>query len=130
AGGREAHASVRGHLLRDWPGVAASALTEVPVEFIDTAGAGYEEQLEPDGASRLNPDEARLVSRKVRALLEAGVRPEQIAVIAPYAAQVRLLGEQLRVPELEVDSVDGFQGREKEAGVLSLWPSNPGGRVW
>jgi hypothetical protein len=31
----------------------------------------------------------------------------------PYAAQVRLLREQLAVPGLEIDRVDGFQGREK-----------------
>ncbi len=128
-GGLTAHASVCNHRLRDLPGVAADPLTEMPVQFIDTAGAGYEEQVEPDGASRLNPDEARLVARKVRALLAAGVQPEQIAVIAPYAAQVRLLGEQLRVPGLEIDSVDGFQGREKEAVVLSLVRSNREGEV-
>jgi hypothetical protein len=128
-GGLEAHASVRGHRLCDLPGVTANDLTETPVHFIDTAGADYDEQPEPDGASRLNPDEARLVTRKVRELLEAGVRPEDVAVIAPYAAQVRLLGEQLRVPGLEIDSVDGFQGREKEAVVLSLVRSNREGEV-
>jgi ATP-dependent RNA/DNA helicase IGHMBP2 len=128
-GGLEAHASVRGHLLRDLPGVAPGPLTETAVQFIDTAGAGYEERQEPDGASRLNPDEARLAAGKVRALLEAGLRAEDIAVIAPYSAQVRLLVELLRVPGLEVDSVDGFQGREKEAVVLSLVRSNSEGEV-
>jgi ATP-dependent RNA/DNA helicase IGHMBP2 len=128
-GGLEAHASVRGHLLRDLPGVAAGPLTETPVQFIDTAGAGHEEEQEPGGASRLNPGEARLVVGKVRALLEAGLRAEDVAVIAPYSAQVRLLGELLRVPGLEVDSVDGFQGREKEAVVLSLVRSNREGEV-
>ena len=57
-------------------------------------------------------------------VLDTGVQPEQIAVIAPYAAQVRLLREQLAVPGLEIDSVDGFQGREKEAVVVSLVRSN------
>src|SRR5262249_34239375 len=94
----EADASVRGHLLRDLPNIAANPITETAVQFIDTAGAGYEEQLEPDGESRLNPQEAQLVCRKVEALLEAGVSAGNIAVIAPYAAQVRLLREKLRVP--------------------------------
>jgi predicted DNA helicase len=124
-----AHASVRGHLLRDLPGVAANVLTQTPVQFIDTAGAGYEEEVEPDGASRLNPQEAALVCRKVRALLESAVAPGDVAVIAPYAAQVRLLRERLRVPGLEIDSVDGFQGREKEAVVVSLVRSNREGEV-
>lgn len=54
---------------------------------------------------------------------------ENIAVIAPYAAQVRLLRERLAVPELEIDSVDGFQGREKEAVIISLVRSNPEGEI-
>ena len=45
-----------------------------------------------------------------------------IAIITPYAAQVRFLREELPV---EIDSVDGFQGREKEAVVMSLVRSNP-----
>ncbi len=125
----EAHPSVAGHLLRDLPAVSAAPLTETPVKFLDTAGAGYDEEVEPDGASRLNREEARLVARKVRALLEAGVRPEGLAVIAPYAAQVRLLREELGVPGLEIDSVDGFQGREKEAVVVSLVRSNAEGEI-
>jgi superfamily I DNA and/or RNA helicase len=52
-----------------------------------------------------------------------------VAVIAPYAAQVRRLRELLPVPGLEIDSVDGFQGREKEAVALSLVRSNPEGEV-
>jgi len=125
----EAHDSVRGHLLSDLPGVAANELTQSPVQFIDTAGAGYDEEPELDGKSRLNPQEADLVAGKVRALLDAGVAVEAIAVIAPYSAQVRLLREKLPIEGLEIDSVDGFQGREKEAVILSLVRSNADGEV-
>jgi superfamily I DNA and/or RNA helicase len=125
----EADASVAGHRLSDLPGVRPEELTEEPVQFIDTAGAGYEEEREPDGESRLNPQEADVVCRKVRALLGAGVAPGDVAVIAPYAAQVRLLRERLAVPGLEIDSVDGFQGREKEAVVISLVRSNAEGEI-
>ncbi len=125
----EAHASVRGHLLCELPGVTTNPLTQTPVQFIDTAGAGYDEEQEPAGTSRLNPQEAALVARQVQGLLDAGVSAEAIAVIAPYAAQVRLLREKLPIPGLEIDSVDGFQGREKEAVVLSLVRSNTQGDV-
>jgi predicted DNA helicase len=122
--------SVAGHLLCDLPGVTANAATEAPLAFIDTAGAGYDEELEPDGESRLNVREAALVGRKVHELLQAGLRGGDIAVIAPYAAQGRLLRQQLGdVPGLEIDSVDGFQGREKEAVVISLVRSNPEGEI-
>jgi superfamily I DNA and/or RNA helicase len=50
-------------------------------------------------------------------------------VIAPYSAQVRRLREMLPLPGLEIDSVDGFQGREKEAVVVSLVRSNREGEI-
>lgn len=128
-GSLQAHESVRGHRLCDLEGVRPETLTDDPVHFIDTAGAGYDEEEEPGGSSRRNPQEAALVAKKVKALIEAGVAASAIAVIAPYAAQVRLLREMLPIAELEIDSVDGFQGREKEAVVLSLVRSNVEGEV-
>ena len=108
-----ADAAVSGRLLHDLPHVAAGPLTSGPLQFIDTAGASYDEELEPDGESRRNPSEAELVGRQVQALLEAGSLPHELAVIAPYAAQVRLLRDQLRIDGLEIDAVDGFQGARK-----------------
>jgi superfamily I DNA and/or RNA helicase len=124
-----ADASVSGHLLQDLPGVTPDLLTSSPLQFIDTAGASFDEELEPDGESRLNPSEAMLVRRKVQALIDLGVSPRDIAVIAPYAAQVRLLRDQLKIDGLEIDTVDGFQGREKEAVIISLVRSNTKGEI-
>jgi superfamily I DNA and/or RNA helicase len=121
----KADAAVSDHVLADLEGVGATPLTQSPLEFIDTAGASFDEEVEPDGESRLNRKEADLVCLQVQALLDAGVGPSHLAVIAPYAAQVRFLREQLPVAGLEIDSVDGFQGREKEAVVVSLVRSNP-----
>lgn len=120
-----ADATVRDHLLSELPGVLATPVTQTPIDFIDTAGASFDEEVEPDGESRQNHREAALVCVKVQHLLDAGVSPSDIAVIAPYAAQVRRLRELLPLPALEIDSVDGFQGREKEAVVISLVRSNP-----
>jgi superfamily I DNA and/or RNA helicase len=124
-----ADVSVKDHLLHDLPGVVAGPLTSAPLTFIDTAGAGFDEELEPDGESRRNPQEAEIVGRQVQSLLDAGASPRDIAVIAPYAAQVRLLRGQLSTEGLEIDTVDGFQGREKEAVVISLVRSNPNGEI-
>jgi superfamily I DNA and/or RNA helicase len=121
--------TVRGHLLSDLPGVTSSLLTDEPITFIDTAGANYDEEQEPDGSSRRNPEECRLVLKKVSQLLEAGVQAADIAVIAPYAAQIRLLREQAADRDLEIDTVDGFQGREKEAVIISLVRSNREGEI-
>ena len=121
--------SVADHRLSGLPGVTASDLTERPIQLIDTAGAGWDEELEPDGESRRNPEEAGRVRATVEALIAAGVPARDIGVITPYAAQVRLLRERLRIEGLEIDSVDGFQGREKEAIVVSLVRANPDGEI-
>ena len=109
-----ADASVKAHRLCDLPDVEETPLSSQPLDMIDTAGAEFSEALEPDGESKLNPKEANLIVKLVRELMDSGVVPQQIAIIAPYAAQVRLLRDRLEVSELEIDTVDGFQGREKE----------------
>lgn len=124
-----AHDSVASHLLHDLPLVGLSPLTSEPVTFIDTAGAGWEEELEPEGESKRNPDEGTLVLRIVRQLYAAGLHPRDMAVIAPYAAQVRWLREQWDGGDLEIDTVDGFQGREKEAVLISCVRSNSSGEI-
>ena len=50
-------------------------------------------------------------------------------MITPYAAQVRLLRSLLTIDEVEIDTVDGMQGREKEAVVISLVRSNGNGQI-
>ena len=87
------HASVAGHLLRDLPDIADVPLTASPVQFIDTAGAGYDEAREADTASRFNPGEAEVVVKCVRQLLAAGLPADDIAVITPYNGQARLIRE-------------------------------------
>jgi ATP-dependent RNA/DNA helicase IGHMBP2 len=142
-GNLQADETVRTALLADLPQVASTSLTTTPIHFIDTAGASYDEEPEPDGESRMNPGEADLVIKKVNNLLESGVSAEKIAVISPYSAQVKLLRELLSAPSavpltgtfpggrnnIEIDSVDGFQGREKEVVIVSLVRSNREGEV-
>ena len=125
----QADETVRAALLSDLPQVTSSALTDSPIHFIDTAGASYDEEQEPDGDSRLNPLEAELVIRKVNDLLACGLSSDQIAIISPYSAQVKYLREKIKHHEIEIDSVDGFQGREKEAVIVSLVRSNREGEV-
>ncbi len=121
--------SVRLHTLADLPGVARCAETEQPVLFLDTAGKGFEERLEPGSQSRYNPEEADLVLAQLARLLELGVPPTEVAVISPYSAQVRLLASRRPHADVEIDSVDGFQGREKELVVVSLVRSNMEGEL-
>lgn len=124
-----ADATVQSHLLEDLPHVTHGPITASPMMYIDTAGAGWEEELEPDGESKRNPREAELVRKKVGELIDAGLQGRDIAVIAPYAAQVRLLREQCDFADIEIDTVDGFQGREKEAVVITMVRSNTIGEI-
>lgn len=124
-----ADVSVRNHRLGDLPGVTAAETSTDPAIFIDTAGANFDEELEPDGLSKRNPQEANLVVSWVRRLTEQGLTGDQIAIIAPYAAQVRLLRSRLDLEGLEVDTVDGFQGREKEAVIVTFVRSNDRGEI-
>jgi ATP-dependent RNA/DNA helicase IGHMBP2 len=100
-------------------------LKNMTLLMIDTAGCDMHER-ETDAGSRYNEGEAMLVNQHVRKLLELGLDPTQIAIITPYNGQVELLRNQLlpEFPKLEIRSVDGFQGGEKEAVVLSLVRSN------
>lgn len=123
-----ADSTVMSHRLCDLPNVATSPYSEGVATFIDTAGASWDEEEEQDGESRLNSQEGQLVLQWVEQWLDHGLPPSDIAVIAPYAAQVRWIRD--RCPSgVEVDTVDGFQGREKEAVIISLVRSNPTGEI-
>ena len=92
-------------------------------------GAEIEEEA---GSSRSNMDEAAIVIKVVNDLLIPGdLAPEDIGVISPYAGQVRLIRSMLNdeIQGLEIKSVDGYQGREKEIIVLSTVRSNEDGKV-
>ena len=122
-----------GGLLRAHPSVAQHRLDDFPLEVIDTAGRGFEEETPPGSESKMNPGEAELVVREVQRIFALGVAPKDLAVISPYDAQVQRL-RSLLPPEaleagLEVDTVDGFQGREKDAVVVSLVRSNDAGEL-
>ncbi|KAG2108483.1 AAA domain-containing protein [Suillus discolor] len=133
------HQSVRSHLLKDLPTVSAFTASKdedtikeilgTPVVFYDTTGCEYFERVDGDNdeGSRCNENEAAVVSKWVERLVGAGLLPSQIALITPYQAQVTLLTSLLRPVyglELEIGTVDGMQGREKDAVIISLVRSN------
>ncbi|OLL23201.1 DNA polymerase alpha-associated DNA helicase A [Neolecta irregularis DAH-3] len=128
----KADEKVKGHLLSDLPDVQETEDTTQPLIFYDTIGGNFPEQITDEEEFKLlvesksNEMEALVVKKHVIALTNAGVKNEDIAVITPYNAQVGqlsiLLGDLFI--NLEIGSVDGFQGREKEAVIVSLVRSN------
>jgi len=103
---------------------------EFPVAFLPVP-EGIEVD---DGVSKMNEAEANAACDAVHMLLDAGCSVSDVAVVTPYAAQVRLIKRMTRQlvsrpPYVEVSSVDGFQGREKEAVIFSAVRSNDHGSV-
>ncbi|KAJ2091414.1 hypothetical protein IW138_001873 [Coemansia sp. RSA 986] len=78
------------------------------------------------GGSKTNKGEVGLVLKYVKQLVGYGTNAEDIAVITPYAGQVRLLKLAISqmYPGISIGTVDGFQSLEKKAIILSLVRSN------
>ncbi|KAF9183051.1 hypothetical protein BGZ50_004466 [Haplosporangium sp. Z 11] len=140
--------SCRLWLLKDLPGVQKRGTLEDGEEdtdhalvFLDTSMAGMAEETEDqDGSSttsggpdesKLNRGEATTVTEYVKNLMKSGVAAEDIAIITPYSAQNALLRQLLKedYPDIEIGTVDGFQGREKQAVILTMVRSNDTGEV-
>jgi len=125
---------------------------ETGVTFIDTAGCGFEERLQENpGAlhrnpSRFNADEALLVREHLMQLLlrygyslEMDAPPSSdllpsIGILSPYREQVNhleamfredaLLAPLLSTGNIAINTIDGFQGQERDVIYISLVRSN------
>ncbi|KAJ1653612.1 DNA replication endonuclease-helicase Dna2 [Dispira simplex] len=73
-----------------------------------------------------NPVEATLVSQIVETLMHCGLTEDSLGVIAPYKAQLKLLQHQLHHrPDLEIHTVDKYQGRDKDCIIMTFVRANP-----
>ncbi len=131
-----AHKSVESHALHDLKVAIKHKDTAAPVIVVDTSDSSgcHETSSKSSLDSRKstgNGFKAKLVVAHVQNLLAQGLSPMKIGVITPYAAQVKKINMliALKWPHIEVKTVDGCQGREKEAIVLSLVRSNGNGNV-
>ena len=129
--------------LKAHPTVAAHTLFEGdgPLAFIDTAGCGFDER--PEGTGLTNPEEAAfLVRHATQLVLElAGRYPgsdfPSMAIIAPYRNQVHLLQELVqsapglreRLDRIAVNTIDSFQGQERDIVYIGMTRSNAESRV-
>lgn len=98
-------------------------------QWIDTAGTDSEEVIINDSIS--NPFEADLQVRLCFLLKENDWPEEEITILSPYRAQVRLISEKLRdvgLTKINVSTIDSFQGRENRCILLGFVRSNPEGR--
>ena len=145
AGKLRASPRVAAHTLPDL-GVAVDPARPRPLWLVDTAGKDWLEErtdFDPGGSlnnmpafsfdpSTFNSGNAERVAAEARRLLSRGLPPTDLAIIAAYSAQARRLRDLLRVERaagVEVGTVDGFQGREKEAVIVDLVRSNDRGEL-
>ncbi|KXS20998.1 P-loop containing nucleoside triphosphate hydrolase protein [Gonapodya prolifera JEL478] len=112
-----------------WP------LPEMPMFFHASFGT---EEMSPSGTSYLNRTEAANVEKLVTRFLKANITPAQIGIITPYEGQRSYIVTYMQYngsmkkelyKEIEVASVDAFQGREKDYIILSCVRSNEHGGI-
>ena len=119
------HPSVADRLLRS---------DHQPLIYIDTAGCGFEEVMHQQHRSYANHGEFFIIREHILANREKllGV---SIGIISPYSEQVRYVRNQisedsdLRAMDIEVNSIDGFQGQEKELIYISMVRCNDNGEI-
>lgn len=106
---------------------------EFPVIFIDTAGSGFEEKIEESAIS--NPEEAQFVLKFIQQWInEQNLEQDfpSIGIISPYRKQVKVLEEMAEAnaffkenrSQITIQTIDGFQGQERDAIFISLTRSN------
>lgn len=105
-----------------------------PLVFIDTSGTGFEEEMNPKQRSYKNPGEFFIIREHLLSISERAAG-HSIGIISPYKEQVRhmqeSLGEteELKTHDIRIDSIDGFQGQEKDIIYISLVRSNDQGNI-
>lgn len=131
----KADSSVESITLADLPDVENNDETSIQCIWYDTQGGDYQEKHADESGdasifeagSKYNDMEVIVVLQHLKKLLLSGVPPQSIGIISPYNAQVTLLKKSLYQEEIagvEVSTVDGFQGREKDVIIISLVRSN------
>jgi ATP-dependent RNA/DNA helicase IGHMBP2 len=113
-------------------------LLHTPLDFIDTAGCGYNEIINPESLSIANPEEAQLLIKHLKLVLEQYSQSNKsgkritIGIISPYKEQVQYLINKVAEDEdfnnyrsqIAIKTVDGFQGQERDIIYISLVRSN------
>ena len=116
---------------------------DVPMMWIDTADVDGKEEFVGESFGRINRAEAELTLHTLelyfqkigkQRILDESI---DVGIISPYRAQVQLLRKMIRAREffrpyrhlISVNTVDGFQGQERDVVLISLVRSNEGGDI-
>ena len=105
------------------------------ITFIDTSGCGFEEERSRHHRSLANEGEYHILREHMLSIPHLLTPDVSIGIISPYARQVTKIREEkskdavLRHLDITVNSIDGFQGQEKDVIYISLVRSNDDGEI-
>lgn len=116
---------------------------DLPMIWIDTSGTEAYEQFVGESFGRINKKEAALTLEKLQEYFEKTGKQRildesiDVGIISPYRAQVQYLRQQIKKKEffrpyrklISVNTVDGFQGQERDIIIISLVRSNNEGQI-
>ncbi len=130
----EAAPEVRCRGILDW---------DSPISWIDTSDRDFKEEFVGETFGRINKDEANLLLQELKSYLTRigsnRILEERIdfGIISPYKAQVQYLRNKIKADAslkpyrglLTVNTVDGFQGQERDVIFISLVRANEDGQI-
>ena len=150
----ESHESVRHRSILDWDHpiqwVDGNEILKEVNESLEQQGASedkldidFTEQFIGENHGRINTAEAELVLTTLRNYIEKIGRERflserlDVGIISPYKVQTQYLRQQIRKREefrpfrqvISVNTVDGFQGQERDLILISLVRSNDSGQI-
>ena len=100
---------------------------EKPSIFVNLSS--NKEYLSERGTSYINVPEALLVKEFITYFIKKRIKKKNIGIITPYKGQKNYLIDIIDDPSIEIQTVDAFQGREKDYIILSTVRSNNMGNI-
>ena len=134
-----------GGMLQSAPEVKYRSILDydTPITWINTEGMDCNEEFIGENYGRINKPEAELSLAKLKEYIEKIGRERfldekiDIGIISPYKAQVQYLRQLLKKDSyfkpyrqyITVNTVDGFQGQERDVILISLVRANEEGQI-
>lgn len=134
-----------GGMLQSAPEVKYRSILDfdTPIEWVNTEGMDCNEEFVGENYGRINKSEAELSVNQLKEYITRIGRIRfleeriDVGLISPYKAQVQYLRQLLKRdaffkpfrPLITVNTVDGFQGQERDVILISLVRANEEGQI-
>jgi ATP-dependent RNA/DNA helicase IGHMBP2 len=114
--------------------VKSHSIDDKPMQFIDTAGCGFEEKKDKETLSLYNQGEIDLVNKLLEQHISIYNDEYSVGIISPYRQQVERIRDCVDknydyLPNVKIDTIDSFQGQERDVIIISLVRSNENAEI-